>query len=203
MKKNAAQKAASKIATKERVMIAGRDGITFDTVDDPNHVPDYNKAYRKPPQIQVTRMVDQYPILRLFKREQITPHQFKAAERLYSYWYGGFSPSIVKPIKLIQVDEGASELNESEHVHYCQQEYIAALREVTSERMRQVIIAIVIEEKNVIPSAQRVFKKNGKEPSKQNASYVGMNFLTEGLDILGNYLFPPTPTTRERNENTA
>ena len=104
----------------------------------------------------VVRILDNDSIRKLYNRGTITLEQFEAAEKLYSDWYnGGMSPRLVKPFKIMQIDEGSPELNESEFREYCNKRYNRAIEFIRSRSIIVIVQEVIIKQNNVTYTAKK------------------------------------------------
>ena len=130
---------------------------------------------------EVVRILDNDPVRKLLNRGTITQEQFEAAEKLYSDWYiGGMSPRLVKPIKMVQVDGGSPELNESEMREFCMSRCFAAMKFIRAKQLQDVIEAVVLH----CLSISMVAKNSISDSNATRAKTVIVDRLKTALDLL-------------------
>lgn len=141
---------------------------------------------------EVVRILDGDPVRKLLNRGTITQEQFEAAEMLYSDWYiGGMSPRVVKPIKMVQVDEGSPELNESEMREFCQDRCFKAMKFVNPTDVRNLVEEVVLYGKSISDATRYLipeFKKGNKVPKlvmvrMTERLFLGLESLSEFYEI--------------------
>lgn len=160
-------------ATKRRMKKQGHQIVTdFVLVDDDEK-----------PQ-EVVRILDNDPVRKLLNRGTITQEQFEAAEKLYSDWYIGISgKSIVKPFKLIQVDEGQPDMSESDYKIFCQDRCFKAMKFIRSKQLQNVIEEIVLHCRPLGEVAKQFIKQSNI--NRVNGACVEL--LKVGLDMLAEF----------------
>lgn len=182
MGKTAAQKAAAKIATKERVMIAGRDGIIIDYVDDPDH----DASSKKPPkQVTATRFVDHYPFLMLYRRDTFTELQFKAGMAFEEDWYyGRLEVNIVKEMASVLVDyQGSATFEEADRMIFHKRRFNQAKDYVRSKKIIPILENMILYGMKTSDVAKIYL---GPVAIKKNSAII-IDRMKTGLDLLDEF----------------
>lgn len=130
---------------------------------------------------EVVRILDNDPVRKLLNRGTITREQFEAAEKLYSDWYiGGMSPRVVKPPKMVQVDEGSPDISESDYRLFCQDRCFKAMAFIRAKQLQNIIEAVVFHCRSIEDVAKQYI--NRKQVDQAKAACVEL--LKVSLELL-------------------